>query len=100
MSVPVPLTGITAASPATPPAGPASVGGGEGFARMLAGFVRDVNADQQAGSQAIRDLATGRTDNIQDVVLSVAEAEMSFQFFMEVRNRVLDAWNDLMRMQF
>jgi flagellar hook-basal body complex protein FliE len=59
------------------------------------------NSDQMASDVAIRDFIEQKpTSNIQQVVLAVAQAEMSFQFFMEVRNSLIDSYNELMRMQF
>jgi flagellar hook-basal body complex protein FliE len=34
------------------------------------------------------------------VVLAVAQADLSFQMFMEIRNKLIDNYNELMRMQF
>lgn len=77
---------------------PAQTGGS--FGDLVSGFVERTNAEQLSSQQAIEDLVHGRTDNIQDVVLAVSNAEMSFQLFMEIRNKVIEAWNELMRMQF
>lgn len=57
--------------------------------------------DQQIQSEnAIQDLVTGKTDNVQQVVMQVVKAEMSFQMFMEVRNQLIESYNEMMRMQF
>ncbi len=92
------ISGISAAPATRPPGATASPAGS--FGDVVNQFFQATNSDQQASETAIRDLMQGKTDNIQDVVMTVSNAEMSFQFFMEVRNRVIDAWNELMRMQF
>jgi flagellar hook-basal body complex protein FliE len=79
---------------------PKPVSGAGNFGELISNFVENTNKDQQASGQAIDDLVSGKTDNMQDVVMAVANAEMSFQFFMEIRNKVIDAWTELMRMQF
>ena len=71
-----------------------------GFADMIGNFVDQTNTDQIASDAAIQDFATGKTDNLQQVVLAMANADMSFQLFMEVRNHLIDSYNELMRMQF
>jgi flagellar hook-basal body complex protein FliE len=71
-----------------------------GFADMIGSFVEQTNMDQVASDSAIQDFATGKTDNIQQVVLAMANADMSFQLFMEIRNHLIDSYNELMRMQF
>ena len=58
------------------------------------------NEDQLRSDKAIGDLVTGKNDNIQQVVMQVAKSEMSFQLFMEVRNQLIESYNELMRMQF
>ena len=63
-------------------------------------FIAKANNDQVASDQAIRDLMTGANDNVQQVVMQVVKSEMSFQMFMEVRNQLIESYNDLMRMQF
>ncbi len=58
------------------------------------------NQDQLRSNNAIEDLVTGKNDNVQQVVMQVAKSEMSFQLFMEVRNKLIESYNELMRMQF
>lgn len=64
-------------------------------------LVQATNQDQHTADSAIRDFIEGKEGtNIQQVVMAVSEAEMSFQFFMELRNQVIDSYSELMRMQF
>ena len=67
---------------------------------MVEQFVERTNESQLASDRSIDDLVKGKTDNVQQVVLAVANAEMSFQLFMEVRNKLIESYNELMRMQF
>ena len=77
------------------------VGGKDGsFGKLINDFVANTNEAQVASDEAVKNLASGNTDNIQQVVLAVANAEMSFQLFMEIRNKLIDSYNELMRMQF
>lgn len=71
-----------------------------GFADLVGQFVKDTNNSQVQSGQSVNDLITGKTDNVQQVVLAVANAEMSFQLFMELRNKLIESYNELMRMQF
>ena len=71
-----------------------------GFAKLVDSFVQQTNENQMISDQAIDDLIQGKTDNVHQVVLAVANAEMSFQLFMEIINKLIDSYNDLMRMQF
>ena len=72
----------------------------EEFSNVFKGFLSQTNEDQIVSEQAVTDLVTGKSDNVQDVVLAVAKAEMSFQLFMEIRNKLIESYNELMRMQF
>ena len=71
-----------------------------GAPNLFESFLQQTNHQQIASDQAINDLVTGKTDNVQQVVMAVAKAEMSFQLFMEIRNKLIDSYNELMRMQF
>lgn len=74
--------------------------GDQGFGKLVDGLVQQTNQAQLSSDKAIEDLVTGKTDNVQQVVMAVANAEMSFQLFMELRNKLIDSYNELMRMQF
>ena len=64
-------------------------------------LLRATNNEQHVADNAIRDFIEGKEGtNIQQVVMAVSQAEMSFQFFMEVRNQLIDSYSELMRMQF
>ena len=62
-------------------------------------FLQSTNLDQQNSDQAVKDLIEGNA-SVQEVVMAVAKAEMSFQLFMEIRNQLINSCNELMRMQF
>lgn len=53
-----------------------------------------VNAEKLAD-----DFAAGRTDNIHDVTLAAEKADIALQFTMQIRSKILDAYNEIMRMQ-
>jgi flagellar hook-basal body complex protein FliE len=57
-----------------------------------------VQSDLQAAS-AVRDLAAGRTDNLHDVMRQVAQADISFRLVLEIRNKLTDAYQEIMKMQ-
>ncbi|MEM0927450.1 MAG: flagellar hook-basal body complex protein FliE [Planctomycetota bacterium] len=63
-------------------------------------LLSQVNRDQVQTEQAIQGLVSGETQDVQQVVMEVVKAEMSFQVFMEVRNQIIESYNELMRMQF
>ncbi len=78
-----------AASPAT----------GPGFGKVIESLLESADARQVQAGQAVRDLAMGRTENVHGVMLSVAEADLTFRMILEIRNRLTDAYQEIMRMQ-
>ena len=75
-------------------------GSAGGFSELVGNFVQQTNDSQITSDQSVENFVTGKSDNVQQVVMAVANAEMSFQLFMEVRNKLIDSYNELMRMQF
>lgn len=72
-----------------------------GSKNLFTHLLSTANNEQRAADTAIRDFIEQKPgSNIQQVVMAVAQAEMSFQFFMEIRNQLLDSYTELMRMQF
>ncbi len=45
------------------------------------------------------DFAAGRTDNIHQVFLAAEKADIALQFTMQIRNKIMDAYSEIMRMQ-
>ncbi len=81
---------------AIPGAAPA---GGASFKDTVKSFMDDVNDKVTQSDQATRDLATGRTNDVSKVVTSVEEANLAMQFTLAIRNKLLDAYTEISRMQ-
>jgi len=74
-------------------------GGGDSFSNLLGNLVQDVNSKQQASAQAVNGLMTGQNVSLHQAMISMEEANVSFQLMVEVRNKLLDSYQELMRMQ-
>ena len=72
---------------------------GDSFASMLGQMVSDVNAKQNISAQAVSALQSGQTVPLHKAVIAMEEANVSFQLMVEVRNRLLDSYQEIMRMQ-
>lgn len=82
------------------PAGPAPSGGVDGsFSGMLGKLVSEVNAKQAVAGQTVADLQAGKPVSLHQAMISMEEASVSFQLMAEVRNRLLESYQELMRMQ-
>jgi flagellar hook-basal body complex protein FliE len=86
------------AVPASVPVQPAAAGG-DPFSQLVSQLITDANGQQLQSNEALNNFVTGRSDNVQDLVLSVAKADLSFRLVLEIRNRLIDAYQDVMRMQ-
>ena len=74
-------------------------GNGVSFKKTLGSFVNDVNETQLKADSSIEDFATGKITNMHEVMISMKKAEMSFQFLMETRNKLVEAYKEVSRMQ-
>ncbi len=72
---------------------------GEDFFSTLKGFMSDVNNLQQEAGESINQLVNGDVSNIQDVMVAVEKASVSFELMMEIRNKVIEAYQEVMRTQ-
>jgi flagellar hook-basal body complex protein FliE len=71
---------------------------GPGFAERLGQAVERVNAQQAKASQAARDFETGRTEDLAAVMVEQQVSSLGFQMTMQVRNKALTAYRDIMNM--
>jgi len=104
----VPDMGRTGAADETPavtaiPGGPAATGDATNatpsFKDTLAQAIDGVNDKLQASDQATRDLADGKTNDLQKVVTSAEEANLSLEYAMAVRQKLLTAYTTISQMQ-
>lgn len=72
---------------------------GDSFASMLGNLVSDVNAKQNISAQAVSALQSGQAVPLHQAVIAMEEANVSFQLMVEVRNRLLESYQEIMRMQ-
>lgn len=87
-----PITPSVAAASA--PAAPAP-----GFADWFSQQISDTNAKMTVADQGLQKMALGDPVNLHQVMIDLEEAKMSMQLLLQVRNRLLDAYQDVMRMQ-
>lgn len=79
------------------PLKPAASGAGD-FGQLVGNVLQDVNRSQNQASDAVAQLAAGKTDNVHQVMIALGKAEVSFNYMLEVRNRLLDAYKQVMQM--
>lgn len=69
------------------------------FQNMLRDAITDVNDEQVEGYNSMEGIATGKVTNLQEAVQKVEEAELSMKLALEVKNKALAAYKEIMRMQ-
>ena len=79
------------------PTGIAPAGGT--FESTLGNLVAEVSGKQAAANDAVAGLATGAGVPLHKAVIAMEEASVSFQLMVEVRNKLLESYQELMRMQ-
>lgn len=69
------------------------------FSRFLKESINQVNQLQQEASRSAESLATGNGENIHETMIALEKAELSFKLMMQVRNKIVKAYEEVMRMQ-
>ncbi|MCD6253724.1 MAG: flagellar hook-basal body complex protein FliE [Thermotogae bacterium] len=69
------------------------------FKDLLMKAIEEVNQSQKEAEQATIDFATGKISSVHDVILKAEEATMTLRLTTEVRNRIIEAYREIMRMQ-
>jgi flagellar hook-basal body complex protein FliE len=94
----IPFTELEKLSPGILPlssSGPAPAS----FENTLGTLVGDVAAKQSAATDAVNGLLAGKNVSLHQTMIAMEEASVSFQLMVEVRNKLLESYQELMRMQ-
>jgi flagellar hook-basal body complex protein FliE len=78
--------------------GPGTVGGAD-FGKLVSDGLQGVQSDWTQAQSSMRALAEGQPVNLHQVMMKMEESRLSFQLFLQVRNRLLESYQDVMRMQ-
>lgn len=94
------------------PIGPQQVGGaghlagsqkaavqGSSFKDMLVKSLEEVNRLQEDANVAFERLATGKTQNVTEVLSAVQKADLAFKTLMQIRNKLIDAYDEIRQMR-
>lgn len=79
---------------------PAQEGGEKStnFIDVLKDSINNVNNSQKAADSKSIELSSGKNDNLHETMLSISEAELAFKLMVQVRNKALEAYQEVMRM--
>jgi flagellar hook-basal body complex protein FliE len=83
------------------PAAPGASGvgaAGKDFGDMVAGALKDLQAAQAQADRLAVDAATGRLTDVHDYMIAATEASLATELTVAVRNKAVDAFNQIMQM--
>ena len=90
---------IAAATLPAPSAPTAATGTATDFGTALTGALDDLQASERATDELARAAATGDLNRIEDLMVASTETQLTTQLTVAVRNRALESFNEIMRMQ-
>ncbi len=72
---------------------------GGDFLSVLKASLEDVNEMQIQGDKALRDIATGQVKDLHQAAIAIDKAEISMKMMLEIRNKALNAYKEVLRTQ-
>jgi len=100
------LTGLTFTSPIptqlADPSGPSALSGnpgGSSFGDIMSSAIGQVEGSQANAAAQVDQFLSGSGADLHSTILSVQRADLEFQMFMQVRNKVVSAYQEVMKMQ-
>ncbi len=69
------------------------------FKAYLKECIEDVDHLQKEADRAARELATGKVENVHQAMIAMEKADVSFRLMVEARNRIVKAYEEIMKMQ-
>jgi flagellar hook-basal body complex protein FliE len=73
--------------------------GEAGFQEMLKGALNSVNDAQFEADEAVKQVLSGKSANIHETMIALQKADVSLKLMLEVRNKILEAYQEVMRTQ-
>jgi flagellar hook-basal body complex protein FliE len=74
-------------------------GSGHEFQSMLNGAIEQVERSSKHAADSIQQFLSGESDELHNTVLATQKAEMQLELFLQVRNKVVSAYQEIMKMQ-
>ena len=94
---------LPAVPPVAPSALPSTAGGGatggKAFQSDLSDAIQQVESFQRNAEASVNRFLSGEGEDLHKVALATQQADLSFQLFTQVRNKIVSAYQEIMRMQ-
>jgi flagellar hook-basal body complex protein FliE len=91
------LSGIGTTSATTPAAAATGDAGGESFGASLSRLVGTVEESHNSANVAVNGMLEGQLD-VHDAMIALQRADLTLQFGVQVRNKLMNAYQEIMRM--
>jgi len=72
---------------------------GSSFSQLLEDFLKEVNSQQLSAREVERALSEGKVKNIEEAMFTIEKADLSLRLLTEIRNKALESYQEIMRMQ-
>jgi len=98
-----PIQGISSIPQTTQPSslgGATPAGDRSEFSRTLEGFINESSELQEDAQTKVAELLQGNGQDIHSAMIAVEKADLSFQLMMQVRNKIIQAYQTISQMQF
>ncbi len=69
------------------------------FANQLQNAMQEVQGLQVQRDEMVDDMVTGKSTEVHDVMIAAKESQLAFELLMEIRNKLLESYQELMRLQ-
>lgn len=73
-------------------------GAAKPFGEVLGESIAEVNKLQMEADRAVENLASGKSKNIHETMIAISKADLAFRMTMQIRNKVIEAYQEVMRM--
>jgi flagellar hook-basal body complex protein FliE len=94
------ISGISSLSQIkTDVAAPSVSDGGNSFKNILSNAIGEVESSRSDAAKSVEKFLSGNGDDLHSTILASQRAELEFQMFMQVRNKVVSAYQEIMKMQ-
>ncbi len=93
------VRGLGSIDPRLAYAGQAAPASGSGFGAQLQQAIRAVDDRLVQRDEIVADMVRGETVEVHEIMTAAQEAQLSFELMLEVRNKLLEAYQEIMRMQ-
>ena len=71
----------------------------DGFVELFKKFISDVNSDLKSAEEAEKRIVEGKVSNLEELMYRIEKSDISLRLLVEIRNKAIEAYHEIMRMQ-